>query len=129
MKAMTYRSYGGPEIVTMSDVPTPSIKLNDVLIRILATTVTTADWRARSLSMPGGFGLFGRLVFGLVQPRQPILGTELAGIIYSVGPAVTRLPAGGRGDCVCRRPVRLPCRIPRDGRRRDDRSQTGEPKL
>lgn len=94
MKAMTYRSYGGPEVVTMSDVPTPPMKPNDVLIRILATTVTTADWRARSLSMPGDFGLFGRLVFGLVRPRQPILGTELAGIIDAIGPAVTRFRVG-----------------------------------
>lgn len=94
MKAMTCRSYGGPEVVTMSDVPKPSMKPNDVLIRILATTVTTADWRARSLSMPAGFGLFGRLVFGLVRPRQPILGTELAGIIDSVGSDVTRFRPG-----------------------------------
>lgn len=94
MKAMTYRRYGGPEVVTMSDVPTPSMKPNDVLIRILATTLTTADWRARSLNMPGGFGLFARPVFGLVGPRLPILGTELAGIVTSVGPAVTRFRVG-----------------------------------
>lgn len=94
MKAMTYRRYGRPEVVTKSDVPTPSMKPNDVLIRILATTVTTADWRARSLNMPGGFGLFARPVFGLVAPRQPILGTELAGVVDSVGPAVTRFRPG-----------------------------------
>jgi NADPH:quinone reductase-like Zn-dependent oxidoreductase len=94
MKAMTYRRYGGPEVVTLSEVPTPSVKPNEVLIRIVATTVTTADWRARSLSLPGGFGLFGRLVFGLTRPRQPILGTELAGIVDLVGPAVTRFRVG-----------------------------------
>lgn len=94
MKAMTYRSYGGPEVVSMSDVPTPSTKPNEVLIRILATTVTTADWRARSLSMPGGFGPFARLAFGLVGPRQPILGTELSGIVDFVGPAVDRFRVG-----------------------------------
>ncbi len=107
MKAMTYRKYGGPEVVTKSAVPTPSVKPNDVLIRILATTVTTGDWRARSLNMPRGFGLFARPVFGLVGPRQPILGTELAGVVDSVGPEVTRfLPgdeviafAGGRFGC------------------------------
>lgn len=94
MKAMTYRRYGGPEVVTMSDVPTPSLKPNEVLVRILATTVTTADWRARSLRMPGGFGLFARPVFGLVRPRQPILGTELAGVVESISPAVTRFRPG-----------------------------------
>lgn len=107
MKAMTYRRYGGPDVVTLANVPKPTPKPSEVLIRILATTVTSADWRARSLRMPGGFGLFGRLAFGLLRPRQPILGTELAGIIDSVGPAVKRFRpgdeviafAGGRFGC------------------------------
>ncbi|MDP3196918.1 NAD(P)-dependent alcohol dehydrogenase [Tabrizicola sp.] len=107
MKAMIYRRYGGPDVVTLANVPKPTPKPNEVLVRILATTVTTADWRARSLSMPGGFGLLGRLVFGLLGPRQPILGTELAGIIDAIGSAVTRFRvgdeviafAGGRFGC------------------------------
>ena len=85
MKAMTYRQYGGPEVVTLSEVDKPTPKPSEVLIRILATTVTTGDYRARSLNMPAGFGLIGRLVFGLTGPRQPILGTELAGIVEAVG--------------------------------------------
>ena len=85
MKAMIYRQYGGPEVVTLAEVPKPSPKPNEVLIRILATTVTSGDYRARSLNLPAGFRLIGRLVFGLTRPRQPILGTELAGIVESVG--------------------------------------------
>lgn len=94
MKAMTYRRYGGPDVVTLSEVAKPSPKPKEVLIRILATTVTTGDWRARSLDMPAGFGLLGRLVFGLTGPRQPILGTELAGIVEAVGAGVTRFKPG-----------------------------------
>ncbi len=94
MKAMTYRQYGGPDAVRLSEVPIPSPKPNEVLIRILATTVTSADWRARSLRLPAGFGVFGRLVFGITRPRQPILGTELAGIVESIGREVTRFRAG-----------------------------------
>jgi NADPH:quinone reductase-like Zn-dependent oxidoreductase len=94
MKAMTYRAYGGPEVVALSEVPKPIPKPSEVLIRIVATTVSSADWRARSLDMPPGFGVFGRLVFGLFRPRQPILGTELAGIVESVGPAVRRFRVG-----------------------------------
>ncbi len=94
MKAMTYRQYGGPEVVTLSEVKKPSPKPNEVLIRILATTVTTGDYRARSLDLPAGFGLIGRLVFGLTRPRQPILGTELAGIIESVGADVINFNPG-----------------------------------
>jgi NADPH:quinone reductase-like Zn-dependent oxidoreductase len=94
MKAMTYRQYGGPDVARLDEVPKPSPRPNEILIRILATTVTTADWRARSLSMPAGFGLLGRLVFGVIRPRQPILGTELAGIVESVAPGVTQFQAG-----------------------------------
>jgi NADPH:quinone reductase-like Zn-dependent oxidoreductase len=69
-------------------------KHNEVLIRIRATTVTTGDWRARSLKMPPGFGLLGRLAFGVFKPRQPILGTELAGVVEAVGTAVTKFKPG-----------------------------------
>jgi len=107
MKAMTYHTYGGPEVVTLADVPKPVPKPNEVLIRIRATTVSSGDWRALSLSMPAGFRLLGRLVFGITGPRQPILGTELSGIVEEVGAAVSRFRvgdevmafAGGRYGC------------------------------
>ncbi|MBN9309945.1 NAD(P)-dependent alcohol dehydrogenase [Devosia sp.] len=94
MKAMTYSRYGSPDVVTLSEASKPTPKPNEVLIRILATTVTSGDYRARSLDMPAGFGLIGRLVFGLTGPRQPILGTELAGIVESVGAEVMNFNPG-----------------------------------
>jgi NADPH:quinone reductase-like Zn-dependent oxidoreductase len=94
MKAILYHRYGGPNVVGLADVPKPSPKENEILIRIVATTVTTGDWRARSLVMPAGFGLLGRLVFGVFGPRQPILGTELAGIVEAVGRSVRRFRVG-----------------------------------
>jgi NADPH:quinone reductase-like Zn-dependent oxidoreductase len=94
MKAIVYHRYGAPDVVALAEVAKPAPKDNEVLIRIHATTVTTGDWRARSLNMPGGFGLMGRLVFGVFGPRQPILGTEFAGVIESVGKAVARFKAG-----------------------------------
>lgn len=94
MKAITYKTYGPPSVVTLTEVPKPQPKDNEVLIRIRATTVTTGDWRARSLEMPAGFGLLGRLVFGVFGPRKPILGTELAGIVEAVGKTVTRFEVG-----------------------------------
>lgn len=94
MKAITYHRYGGPEVLALVEVPKPVPKDNEVLIRIRATTVTTGDWRARSLTLPRGFGFLGRLVFGVFGPRQPILGSELAGIIEDTGKAVTRFKVG-----------------------------------
>jgi len=94
MKAATYHRYGPPSVVTVTEVPKPVATRNEVLIRIRATTVTTGDWRARSLQLPPGFGFMGRLVFGVLGPRQPILGTELAGVIEAIGQAVTRFKVG-----------------------------------
>ena len=94
MKAAIYKRYGPPSVVILADVPRPSPKEHEVLIRIHATTVSTADWRARSLIMPNGFGMMARPVFGLFGPRQPILGTELVGEIAAVGTSVTRFKTG-----------------------------------
>lgn len=94
MKAAVYRTYGPPNVVEIAEVPKPSPRPREVLVRIHATTVTTADWRARSLEMPPGFGLMGRLAFGVFGPRKPILGTELSGIVEAVGEEVTRFEVG-----------------------------------
>ena len=94
MRAITYHRYGGPDVVSLTEVPKPRPRDNEVLVRIYATTVTAGDWRARSLNLPGGFGFLGRPVFGFFGPRQPILGTEFAGIVESAGAAVTRFRVG-----------------------------------
>jgi NADPH:quinone reductase-like Zn-dependent oxidoreductase len=82
MKAVVYTKYGTPDVLQIIEVPKPTPKDNEVLIKIHATTVTSADWRVRSLKMPVGFGLMSRLVFGIRKPRQPILGTERLSRLY-----------------------------------------------
>lgn len=94
MKAIVYHRYGPPNVVALAELPKPVPKDNELLVRIRATTVTTGDWRARSLDMPGGFGPTGRLAFGLFGPRQPVLGTEMSGIVEAVGKTVTRFAPG-----------------------------------
>jgi NADPH:quinone reductase-like Zn-dependent oxidoreductase len=94
MKAAVYETYGAPDVVAIKEIATPVIKDDDVLIRIRATTVSSADWRLRSLDMPRGFGLLARPIFGLRKPRQPILGGELSGDIEAVGSRVTKFKVG-----------------------------------
>ncbi len=94
MKAITYSRFGSPEVLELKDIPKPSPKDHEVLIKVHATTVTAADWRARSLNVPKGFGLLVRFFFGFFRPRQPILGMELSGEIESVGKAVRRFKVG-----------------------------------
>ncbi|MEX2154234.1 MAG: NAD(P)-dependent alcohol dehydrogenase [Gemmatimonadaceae bacterium] len=78
----------------MKDVPKPTPKDKEVLIKTRATTVTSGDWRVRSLTVPTGFGLMARLALGISRPRQPILGTELAGVVESIGKDVSRFKVG-----------------------------------
>lgn len=94
MQAVVYERYGAPDVLELREVDKPIPKANELLIKIHATTVTSGDWRARSLDVPAGFGLISRLVFGVRRPRQPILGTELAGEIEAVGEGVSRFKVG-----------------------------------
>lgn len=94
MKAIVYEAYGSPDVLKLKEVAKPIPKSNEVLIKVHATTVTTGDWRVRSLNLPPGFGFLGRLIFGILKPRQPILGSEIAGVIESVGKDVSKFKAG-----------------------------------
>lgn len=94
MYAYTYSRYGPPEVLERAELPTPTPKTNEVLIRVYATTVSAGDWRARSLTMPAGMGLIGRLVFGVFGPRKPVLGTEFSGVVETIGTDVTLFQPG-----------------------------------
>ena len=119
MRAVVYRRYGGPEVVELADVPKPVPRDNEVLVRIHATTVTSGDWRVRTLCVPTGLGLVARLAFGFTGPRQPIMGSEMAGTIEAVGKDVTRFRVGDEvfgfpgGSMGCHAQYRT---MPEDGR-------------
>jgi len=72
----------------------PVPKDNEVLVRVHATTVTKYDCWVRSSTAPTGFGLLMRIASGIRKPKQPILGTELAGKIEAVGKNVTLFRKG-----------------------------------
>jgi len=94
MKAVVCPRYGAPDVLELREVAKPTPKDREVLIKVRATTVTSGDCRVRSLNFPKGFGLIGPLALGMSKPRQPILGTELAGEIESVGKDVRKLKVG-----------------------------------
>jgi NADPH:quinone reductase-like Zn-dependent oxidoreductase len=94
MRAIVYERYGPPEVLQLKEVEKPTPKDNEVLIKVHATTVTSGDWRVRSLIVPTGFGLIIRLVFGVFKPKQPILGSELAGVVEAIGQNVKKFQVG-----------------------------------
>jgi NADPH:quinone reductase-like Zn-dependent oxidoreductase len=94
VRAILYERYGPPEVLELEDIPKPTPKDHEVLIKVRATTVTAMDWRLRSLSAPKGFGILMRLAMGPSKPRRPILGAELSGEIEAIGKAVSRFKVG-----------------------------------
>ncbi len=96
MKAVVCTRYGAPDVLEFVDRPKPIPAPDEILIRTRATTVSSGDWRIRSLEMPPGFAPLARLIFGFFRPRQPILGSEIAGEIEAVGSSVKNFTVGER---------------------------------
>jgi NADPH:quinone reductase-like Zn-dependent oxidoreductase len=88
---MVYTRFGGPEVLRLVELPAPAPKHDEVLIRIHATTVTSAE-----AGMRRGRPLWGRVILGLTRPRRAMrtLGIELAGEVAAVGRDVTRFRVG-----------------------------------
>lgn len=94
MKAAIVKQYGSPSEVQVAEVSKPIPGPKDVLVKIIATSVQTADWRVRALEMPKGMKFLARLIYGWNGPRQKILGSEFAGIIEEVGSKVSKWKKG-----------------------------------
>ncbi|HEU0297431.1 MAG TPA: NAD(P)-dependent alcohol dehydrogenase [Anaerolineales bacterium] len=95
MKAIVYTEYGPPDVLQLKEIPKPTPKDNEVLIKVHAATVTTGDVNIRGFTfVPPGFGPLPRLMFGLRKPKRTILGTELAGEVEEVGKDVKLFKEG-----------------------------------
>lgn len=91
MRAVVYREFGPPEVLQLTEFERPTPKKHEVLIRIRATTVTSAE-----CAMRRGEPLWGRVIIGFAKPRKRFrtLGNELAGVVEAVGAGVRRFREG-----------------------------------
>ena len=96
MKAVLCTKYGPPEVLQLKEVEKPVPKENEVLIKIYATTCHIGDVRVRSLDIPFRYKIPFRIYLGILKPKRPILGMELAGEIESIGKDVKRFKVGDK---------------------------------
>lgn len=84
MKAVRIHQYGGPEVLTLDDIPRPAPGPGQVLVRIRAAGVNPIDWKIRAGFMKD------------VMPLElPVtLGFDFSGEIESPGPGVTQFKNG-----------------------------------
>ncbi|MDH5302300.1 MAG: NAD(P)-dependent alcohol dehydrogenase [Gammaproteobacteria bacterium] len=90
MKAFTYSQYGSAEVLKLSQIPKPTPKDNEVLVKVEAVSVNAADWR-----MMKADPFLVRLGAGLFKPKKDsIPGADISGRVEAVGKNVRQFKPG-----------------------------------
>ena len=90
MKAIVYDKYGTSEVLDLREIEKPIVKDDEVLVRVQAAAIAIGDW----LVMGGQPYLVRLMGYGLLKPKNHILGYEAAGSVETVGQNVTRFQPG-----------------------------------
>lgn len=104
MKAIIYKEYGPPEVLRLAEIDKPVPKDNEILVKIIATSVGFGDSLARNFravtprgfSMPFLFWLGAKLFFGWNKPRVKVLGSVFSGEVEGTGKEVKLFKPGNR---------------------------------
>ena len=90
MKAIVQEEYGSPDVLELREVDKPVVEENEVLVRVRATSVHPDIWHV----VTGRPYALRFLSAGALRPKTGIPGTDVAGVVESVGKKVTRLKPG-----------------------------------
>jgi NADPH:quinone reductase-like Zn-dependent oxidoreductase len=88
MRAVIVRSFGGPEVLEVAEVPVPAPGTGQVRIRVEAAGVNLVDVATRAGGLAGAGLMTGALPVGL--------GWDAAGVVDAVGPGVDGFAVGDR---------------------------------
>lgn len=96
MKAAVIKKHGNPKGIQLQEVDKPKPGKNEILVKVMATTVTAGDAALRRQSFFQFLLVYpiARLFFGVKNQRKKILGHEFAGIVESTGKNVSRFRTG-----------------------------------
>lgn len=84
MKAIRIHEYGDRSVLRYEDAPIPTLADDDVLVRIVASSINPVDWKVRR----------GYLASMINYPMPLILGWDFSGVIERVGVAVKQFEPG-----------------------------------
>ena len=91
MRAIVQSAYGAPDdVLALREVPLPTIRDDEVLVRVRAASMHPDIWHT-VYGVPYALRIMGG---GLRGPKNPVLGTDVAGEVEAVGAAVTRVHVG-----------------------------------
>jgi NADPH:quinone reductase-like Zn-dependent oxidoreductase len=90
MKAITQAEFGSADVLQLSEVPKPSPRTGEVLVRVRAASPNPWDWHFMR-----GLPYISRLAgAGLRKPKNTVLGSDVAGEVEAVGAGVTHFKPG-----------------------------------
>jgi NADPH:quinone reductase-like Zn-dependent oxidoreductase len=90
MKAVRYSEYGPPEVLRIEEVEKPTPQDMRVLVKVHAASINAGDYRVRKAD-PFFIRLMGE---GVLKPKDPHIGSDLAGVVEEVGENVERFRPG-----------------------------------
>jgi NADPH:quinone reductase-like Zn-dependent oxidoreductase len=90
MKAIARDNYGPPDVLELRDIDRPEIGDDEVLVHVSAAGVGRDVWHVMA-GLPYPMRLAG---FGLRAPKNPVIGSDVAGVVEAVGKNVTRFQPG-----------------------------------
>lgn len=89
MKAAVQHVYGKPDVLELREIVRPPVTENGVLVRVHAASVNPVDWHLLT-----GLPYIARPSFGMLKPKQEVLGVDFAGTVEEVGKDVAHFKAG-----------------------------------